>query len=529
MTPSDFAGTLRLLRLYLRRDRIVAPLWILLLSLPLASVYVGSIGSVYPTAADRAKFAASITASPAQRAFYGQIYNSSLGAVGIWKAGMFHTLIAIAVILTVIRHTRAEEESGRAELVDSAAIGRRASLTAALLLAFGASIATGLIGTAGLLGTEVPKAGSLVFGLALAGSGMVFTAIAAIAAQLSTSARVARGVAFAVLAATFTLRAIGDAGVGWTSWLSPQGWSLLVHPYAGDRWWILALHVITAAALTGIAYALLGRRDVGAGLIPEGPGAPSANVSLSGSIGLAWRLHRGTLVAWMAGLTVYGLLIGTVAHGIGEEIGGNQDVRDLVTRMGGAESLEESFIGYAFIMLGIAGAAYAVSATLRLYGEESAQRAEMLLAGAVSRVRWALSHLTFALLGPAVAMLASGLAAGTAYTIATRDAGKLPKVLAGALVQLPAIWMLAAVTLAIFGLVPRYTSVAWGVLVAFVAVFMLGSFSGVPQWVSDLEPFNHAPKLPGGEFTALPLLWLLLIDAVLLAVGLTGLRRRDLH
>ncbi|MGA9610439.1 MAG: ABC transporter permease, partial [Mycobacterium sp.] len=165
---SAFTGTLGMLRLYLRRDRIVLPLWVLLLSLPLATVYVGSIEKVYPNQADRAAFAASIMASPAQRALYGQIYNDSLGATGIWKAGMFHLLIAVAVILTVIRHTRADEETGRAELLDSTVVGRYASLTAALLLSFGASLATGALGAAGLLGTSVPPDGSLAFGAALA-------------------------------------------------------------------------------------------------------------------------------------------------------------------------------------------------------------------------------------------------------------------------------------------------------------------------------------------------------------------------
>src|SRR6201999_3863887 len=198
---SPFSGTLSILRLYLRRDRITLPLWVLLLSVPLATVYVGSIEKVYPTAATRAEFAASIMASPAQRALYGQVYNDSVGAVGIWKAGMFHLLIAVAVILTLIRHTRADEEAGRTELMDSTAVGRYASLTAALILSFGASLATGLIGAAGLLSADVPSSGSVAFGAALAGSGVVFTAVAGVAAQLSPSARFARGAAFAVLGA----------------------------------------------------------------------------------------------------------------------------------------------------------------------------------------------------------------------------------------------------------------------------------------------------------------------------------------
>src|SRR5579859_5449456 len=107
-----FAGTLGMLRLYLRRDRIVLPLWVLLLSTPLSPVYIGAIEKVYPDQAARAGFAATIMASPAQRALYGYIYNDSLGATGIWKAGMFHLLIGVAVILTLIRHTRADEETG---------------------------------------------------------------------------------------------------------------------------------------------------------------------------------------------------------------------------------------------------------------------------------------------------------------------------------------------------------------------------------------------------------------------------------
>jgi ABC-2 type transport system permease protein len=44
----------------------------------------------------------------------------------------------------------------------------------------------------------------------------------------------------------------------------------------------------------------------------------------------------------------------------------------------------------------------------------------------------------------------------------------------------------------------------------------------------DISPFTHTPKLPGTAFTATPLLWLTGVAAVGLAVGLTGLRRRDI-
>ncbi len=527
---SNFTGTLAMLRLYLRRDRVTLPLWVLLLSVPLATVYVGSIEKVYPTQAARAGFAASIMASPAQRALYGQVYNDSLGAVGIWKAGMFHLLIGVAVILTVIRHTRADEESGRTELVNSTAVGRYASLSAALMLSFGASIATGAIGAAGLLTTDIPPGGSVAFGAELAGSGLVFTAVAAVAAQLSPSARFARGAAFAVLAAAFTLRAIGDAGDGKLSWLSPLGWSLQVRPYAGDRWWVLLLHLATTAALTVVAYRLLAGRDVGAGLIAERAGPGSAGAGLRGVVGLTWRLDRGSLVLWTVGLCLYGVVMGSVVHGIGDELGDSTVARDIVARIGGTSALEQAFIAVAFTMMGMAAAAFAVSLTLRLHQEESGQRAETTLAGAVSRTRWLASHLVAALFGSAVAMLVAGVAAGLIYGIAAGDiGGKLAVVVGTAAAQLPAVWLLAAVTVALFGLAPRFTPVAWGVLVGFIALYLLGSLSGFPQWLLDLGPFAHIPRVGVGGFSVVPLLWLLALDAALVALGVATFRRRDVR
>ena len=526
---SAFAGTLGMLRLYLRRDRVVLPLWVLLLSLPLATVYVGSIEKVYPDQAARSAFAASIMASPAQRALYGQVYADNLGAVGIWKAGMFHLLISIAVILTVIRHTRADEETGRAELIDSTSVGRYASLTAALALSFSASITTGLIGAAGLLTTGVPSAGSLAFGAALAASGVVFTAVAGLAAQLSPSARFTRGAAFAVLAVAFSLRAVGDAGSGALSWLSPLGWSLQVRPYAGDRWWVLMLHLVTAVASTVVAYRLLARRDVGAGLIAEHSGSGAADWSLRGAGGLAWRLDRGAVLIWTVGLCLYGVLIGSIVHGIGDEIG-NSAARDIVVRMGGTGALEQAFLAVAFRMLGMAAAAFTVSMSLRLHQEESTARAETILAGAVGRIRWATTHLGIAIAGPTVALLLAGITAGLSFGVTSGDVGgKLGTVVGSAAVQLPAVWLLAAVTTMLFGLLPRSTPAAWGVLVGFVAVYLLGSLSGSAQWVLDLDPFTHVPRVGDGNFTPVPLLWLLLIDAALIALGLAAFRRRDLR
>jgi ABC-2 type transport system permease protein len=102
------------------------------------------------------------------------------------------------------------------------------------------------------------------------------------------------------------------------------------------------------------------------------------------------------------------------------------------------------------------------------------------------------------------------------------------QLLGAALVQLPAVWVLAGIAVALFGLVPRLAAAAWGALVAFLLLTEFGSFLNLSRWVTDLSPFSHVPKLPGGTFTATPLLWLTAIAVALIAVGLAALRRRDL-
>ncbi|BDT92099.1 tetronasin ABC transporter integral membrane protein [Nocardia sputorum] len=525
----DFAGTWQLLRLYLRRDRIVLPLWTLLIGL-MPAFQVVSIKDLYDNQASLDSFARTTADSPALIAMYGPVFSSALGSIGTWKAGAMYTMIAIATVLTVIRHTRVEEETGRAELVGATSIGRFAGLTATLIMTYAGALLAGVVCALSLYGTDLPLAGSIAFGSALAASGLVWAAVAAVAAQVSAGARVARGVAFGALGAAFALRAVGDAGNSVLSWFSPIGWSLQIRPYAEERWWVLLPFAALAVGGTVLAYALLGNRDVGSGLIAERPGPPTAAGFLSGPVGLAWRLQRGTLLAWTVGFALYGLLIGGAVNSVGDMLDGSASIRDMVTRMGGSEQLQQSFITYAITMLAAAASAYSISAALRLHDEETSARVEATLSGAVGRVRYALSHIGFALLGPAAALLVSGVAIGIVYGATGGDVGtRLGQSIGAAAVQVPAIWVVTGIAVALYGVAPRFAPVAWGVLSAMVVIFFVGSLDGLPQGVVDLVPFVHPPKVPGAEFQAQPLLWLLAIAALLLAIGVTAFRRRDLR
>ncbi|MFD6108245.1 ABC transporter permease, partial [Nocardia salmonicida] len=422
------------------------------------------------------------------------------------------------------------EETGRAELVGATSIGRFAGLTGALLLTYGASAVAGIACAASLMATDLPIAGSVAFGAALAASGVVWGAVAAVAAQVSTGARLARGIALGALGAAFAVRAVGDAGNGVLSWFSPLGWCLQIRPFADERWWVLVPLAALGTGATLLAYRLLRTRDIGAGLLAERPGPAVAGAALSGPVGLAWRLQRGSLIAWTAGFALYGLLIGGAVNSIGGMLDDSGTLQDVVTSLGGSADLEESFIAYAVTMLAAAAAAYSVSAVLRLHEEENSGRAETVLAAAVGRVRYASSHLLFAIGGPAVALLAAGLAIGIVWGATDGDLpGKVGRSVGAVAVQLPAVWVITAVAMLLFGAFPKYAALAWGVLSAMIVIFLLGSLGSFPQWILDLVPFIHPPKLPGAAFDLVPIAYLIALAGAGILVGLMTFRRRDLR
>jgi ABC-2 type transport system permease protein len=82
--------------------------------------------------------------------------------------------------------------------------------------------------------------------------------------------------------------------------------------------------------------------------------------------------------------------------------------------------------------------------------------------------------------------------------------------------------------MALIGLVPSFSALAWAALIVSVLLVELGALFGLTQWIVDVAPFAHVPKLPGSAFTATPVLWLTVATVGLGAAGLAGLRRRDM-
>ena len=218
-------GTGLLVRFALRRDRVLASAWVVVLAAMVVASAAGT-GSLYTDTREQVAAAESINASPAIVALYGPILDvRSLGELAMTKMTVLYAVfVAFMAVVVVRRHTRVEEETGRAELVGATAVGTDAPVAAALVEAALLSVSVGVLAAVGNVASGLPAGGSVLFGASWTGIGLVGAGIALLAVQVSSSARSVGFLASATIGALYLLRAVGDTSAPWLSWLSPFGW-----------------------------------------------------------------------------------------------------------------------------------------------------------------------------------------------------------------------------------------------------------------------------------------------------------------
>lgn len=521
---TEGAGTL--LRFMLRRERRGLPWWLLGVGLLLGYQSVGS-QSLYDTPEALANLRATMGGNATVVALSGptELLNTIGGEVVFEIFAYLAIVVALMNMFLVGRHTRSDEEAGRAELVRSARVGRHATLAAVLLLAGLANLAVALVAFAAAAGTGLPVGGSALLGLAVAGVGLSFAGLTAVAAQVFENTRGMYGTVTAILGASYVLRAAGDVGDGTWSWFSPIGWGQRTLPYVADRWWPLLIPIAITALLATAAVALLNRRDFGAGLIPARPGRATASGLLGSPLGLAWRLHRGSFIGWAIGIVLLAAVYGSLGETMEQFVADNPEIAEF---LGGGARIFDSFLALSMVMTALLAAAFGVIAVLRARGEETSGRAEPVLATATSRRAWLGSHVTVALAGSALIIVAAGFFQGLVYGQSISDHSQIGRLTAVSLVYVPAAWSVIGLTILGLGWLPRVAAaVAW-VVVGYCSIVALFADSfNMPTWAQDVSPFEYTPAAPLASVTATPLLVLGAVVAVLVATGFIGFRRRD--
>jgi ABC-2 type transport system permease protein len=519
---SRFTGVGSLIRLALRRDRVRLSIWIAAITLMM--VYApNAIKLAYPDEAQRAA-RVNLLKTPAGMILGGPMFGVNETDLGVMMANelMLTLIIAASIlsILTVIRHTRAEEESGAAELVSSSVVGRHARTYAALIVVGGVNAILAVTMTAAMAVTGFGVVDTAAMCLGITGVSMVFGAVAAVTAQLWRQGRAATGAAMAALALAALVRGVGDVidnSGSALSWFSPIAWAQQMRPFVDLRWWPFVLLVALAVGLIALAAVLESSRQYDDGVIPSSGEHPNAH-PIRNVFGLHLTMQRGQTIGWGVGLFLSGLAFGSMTKSLLDAAEGNELLQRVLAQQG-TDGVYTTLTQF----LAAAATAYVVSGVLRVRGDEESGLGEAVLAGSVSRWRWLVTAVAAAVVGSTVLMFFAGLGMGLGAGLTIDEPQTIWRLTLAALAFVPAMAAMAGV--AALAVALRQPWIGWLAVTFVVTSLYLGALLRLPQWLLDASPIGQT-KAPS-EYSASALAAMVVAAAALTFVAGAIYRRRD--
>ena len=534
MSTQSFHNTGRLIGLILRRDRIRILTWLFSIA-SVTLITAAAFPSLFRTEQERQAIAETMK-NPAMTAMIGPGYgldNYTNGAMMSHEMLLFTAItVAIMSILLVTRHTRADEEDGRIEMIRALPVGRLSNLSSTTLVLFGTNVLLAFFIGFGLytLGIEsMDLEGSLLYGAALGATGIFFTAITALFAQLSENSRGTIGYSLAVLGVAYLIRAIGDVSNETLALFSPLGWILRSEVYVNNYWWPITLTFGTTLIIMLLALYLNIIRDLGAGFLPAKPGRKNASAFLLSPLGLAIRLQRAGIIAWAIGMFILGVSYGSVLGDLESFIETNEMMRELLLTSAAEFTLTEQFLTMLMSIISMICTVPPLMMILKLRGEEKKNRTEHLLVRAVSRTHLLGSFTYISVVGGFVMLFLALIGLWSAGTVAMDNPIAFGTLFSSAMVYLPAMWIMTGVAVLLIGIIPRATNLIWLYLGYSFFVVYLGGLLQFSDWLGTISPFGHIPKVPIEAIDFSKLLLLTAIALLLIVIGFIGYNKRDIQ
>lgn len=487
---------------------------------------------VFPDLQDRQRLAGSIGANPAFALLFGKAVDL-LSAEGftVWRSVMLGSFItALMSILTVVKLTRSQEDSGQSELLQSYPVGRYSLPVVGLLVAWSGCLllAIGNVAILGILGANF----TVIFLIALAflTSGMLFGVVATISSQLSSSGRSATSLAIGFLGISYLLRGFADTveGAEFLAWLSPLGWVQKFDIGGQNELWPLGVFMLFSILGLGLALFLKSKRDFGQGIIADRPGNDRAKLTRS-IYGLAVALNLTSMIIWTVGFIFFGTMFGIILSSAGDSLADNENFSKFLGSIEGLSNYDFifEFARTLFSILGILTAIYGIQIVFRLASEERQYRIEPLLAGSVTRFKLFFSHVSLSFGASILAALASGLALTLSAWVNDSQIESLD-LIEQSLVSIPPILVHIGLAIFLMGFIPRWNFIAWLAVVASFGLIILGPILEVDEGILSLTPFWHIVSTSQPNYSMEPSLIMLLITMSLTMLGFWGFRRRDI-
>jgi ABC-2 type transport system permease protein len=491
-------------------------------------VTLPAYASTYRDAAARRAAVTLAQADAATTLLYGRLPDPGTPAqMFSWEVGTFATLlVAVMGVLIAVRLSRVAEEDGTLEVVRGAGLGRQGPLVAAFVLLGAVAL---LLSTICALGVGfraghvagVTWSGAWAFGFAVGGTFVLMALLTVVLSQLVPTSRATRVSGVLLLAGCFAARATADTqDTGWLNWWTPLGLRATMRPFTADSWWPFASVVAAAVTLAGLSLALNARRELGSSIL-RAPVRQQSRLRVHSPFGLAWRLHRSTVVVWSIATALGGALFVAMGSGVIESARRGQVTGGFLKSQLGDGDPVGAYLGYIGAVIGMVVAVFAILSTLASATDEQRGAAEYLRGTGAAPAAVVAAGAAIALLGSAVAICSTTLLTAVVAPHFIGGSGTAGQVLEQIGGQWSSVLVLVGPVLLLAGWRPRLAWLGWVPFAVSVALALVGRLLQVPEWLVDLGAFDH----PDGFVT--PVLRVA-VFALAATIGLTLVRRRDL-
>jgi len=564
-----FKNTFKLTGFILKREKTNSSVWIAAM-VGINALLVLLMGfAVLTDAAERIEML-SMLENPSLQAMVGPLHS-----INTYDFGSVYTLlmmlmmsipVAIMNIFHIIRHTRADEELGRYEVLRSLPSGRLSNINAAMLSAVILNVAMAILFaltmwlTVGIADGYWGFAPALLWGVSLGAVGITFAAVAALFSQLCASSRGAMGFSFFIMAIFYAIRAGADMDLARESevWaiISPFGLISRSWIYVYNYWWPVLVVLGIGVVFAAFAYWVCSFRDIDQGVIPARRGRAKGGQLMRSTLGLNFRLLRLSIIVWVIMMFSFGASYSMVLEDIENFVANNDmyqqlmlaPVPGLLEQLEGAPTEEiaaimnevlahqglnivqmfSNMIGIPMVMLSLVPVILFIT---KAKSEEKNMRTELLVATAASKKGYLAGLVLFSFVTAFLMQLAQAVGLWSVAQSVLPNPGDLPLsfLLQSALVYVPAMWVMGGIVTLLVGLAPKLTGIIWGYFAFSFVAMMFGRMISQLAFLVNFTPLGFVPQLPMDEINAVTLVAMALVGVGLAAVGIVFYEKRDIN
>ena len=441
--------------------------------------------------------------------------------------GLFAMIISM---LHVVGHSRKEEDLGLTELVRSFHVGRQANSLAIIFetILINLILSFFIAGVMISFGADtISIEGSLLFGISIGLAGIIGAAIALMMAQIMPVSSTATGSSLGLMGLLYILRGATDISNLKLSMFNPLGWTYLTYPFTENNWYPVIFGMLFTFFITAIAFILEGKRDMGAGYIPQREGRAYAKESLLSVPGLFIRLNKGLIISWLVAFLVLGAAYGAIYGDMEMFLQSNDLMKQMFTHAG--ITIEESFT--STIMLVMVGLVTILPIALvnKLFSEEKNLHLSQIHATKVKRGQFYWTSIILAISGGLVGILLAAVGlGGTALSVMETSSMTMTDFFSIGFNLLPSLLFFVGLAAVALGCVPKLGRLIY---IYLTYSFFLNYFGGIldlPDWVEKTAPQSWLPKMPMEDFNITIFIGMTAISLVMVLIGYYGYKNRDM-